>query len=499
MARMHGEMEFEFREDDEGEGEFLACGKVVQFLKNHIAKGHLDEAASLLASCAENVGDELIQDITTGGASKQILGALAEMFFKARDFARAAQCAEAAGRPDIAAKFLEANYDLEQAAEHYLQAGNLAKAAELFERNLTFDRAAELFLKMKDYPRAAENLERAGNYFYAGQLYLKMSRWDKAVEVLQRIDSMGQHFIPSTRLLGQVLEKTGNTQMAQQRYLEVVRNRPIDGETLEIHYRLARLLADQGHHSQARQLLDGVLGLKPDHEGAQQVVALLGADGASAAAQASQPAAGGASQALDLGETADVSAGQDRLVGVDRDFEFLRQVPLFHELALDELKYVQSVCEKSSYAAGARLITQGQPGEALFVLAQGKVAVTAPGPDGSQTEVAELGPGVHVGEMALLDDSPTSANVVAKEKVVAYKLPRKRFEELLQANERIQVRIYRVLIGTLTQRLREANEKAAAGGGAAGADSKPCPFCAETIKAAARKCKHCGEFLDKAE
>ena len=492
MARMHGEMEFEFRDDDGGDGEFIACGKVVQFLKNHIAKGELDQAASLLASCAENVGDELIKEVTTGGASKQILGSLAEMFYKARDFARAAQCAEQAGRPDIAAKFLEANYDLEQAAEHYLKANNLAKAAELFERNLNFDKAAELYLKMKDYPRAAEMLERAGNYFYAGQLYLKMSRWDKAVEVLQRIDNMAQHFIPSTRLLGQVLEKTGNHQMAMQRYLDVVRNRPIDAETIEIHYRLARLCADQGHHGQARKLIDGVLGLQPDHEGAKQVVALLGA-GAPAAA----PSAG-APPTLDLGQDAAGAGSQDRLVGVDRDFEFLRQVPLFRELALDELKYVQSVCEKGSYAAGAKLISLGQPGEALFVLARGKVSVTTPGPDGSETEVAELGPGVHVGEMSLLDDSPTSANVTAKEDVVAYRLPRRRFEELLQANERIQVRIYRVLIGTLTQRLREANQKAAAGGSIP-ADSKPCPFCAETIKGAARKCKHCGEFLDKAE
>ena len=491
MARMHGEMEFEFRDDEDGDGEFVACGKVIQFLKNHLAKGELDEAASLLASCAENVGDDLIREVTSGGASKQIMGSLAEMFYKARDFERAARCAEQAGRPDIAAKFLEANYDLEQAAEHYLKANDLAKAAELFERNLSFDRAAELLLKMKDFPRAAENLERAGNYFYAGQLYLKMSRWDKAVEVLQRVDNMAQHFIPSTRLLGQVLEKTGNNNMAMQRYLEVVRNRPLDAETLEIHYRLAKLCAQQGHTRQAEQLINGVLGLDPNHEGARQVVAQIGGGGAAAQAPAGAPAA------LDLGEAAPGEDADDRIVGVDRDFEFLRQVPLFAELSLDELKYVQTMCEKVSYAAGARLITLGQPGEALFVLAHGKVAVTTPGAGGEDKEVAELGPGVHVGEMSLLDESPTSANVMAKEPVVAYRLPRQRFEELLQANERIQVRIYRVLIGTLTQRLREATAKAAAGEKAA--DEKSCPFCAEPIKAAARKCKHCGEFLEKAE
>ena len=276
MVRIHGEIEFEFREDESGGGEFLACGKVVNLLKNHVARGELDQAAGLLASCAENVGDELITDITSGGASKHTMAALAEMFFKARDYTRAAKCAYSAGRFDLAAKFLEADYDLARAAELYLKAGNMPKAAELFEKNLTFDRAAELYLKMKDFARAAENLERAGDYFNAGQLYLKMARWDKAVDVLQRLDRMASHFVPGVKLLGQVLERTGNTQAAMQKYLEVVKTRPIDSETLEIHYRLAKLCADSGYKKQAEQLLSQVFSVAPDHPGAKDVAKTIG-------------------------------------------------------------------------------------------------------------------------------------------------------------------------------------------------------------------------------
>ncbi|NOZ85784.1 MAG: cyclic nucleotide-binding domain-containing protein [Deltaproteobacteria bacterium] len=465
MTRIHGEIEFEFKEDGSGEGEFLACGKVVNLLKNHVARGQLDEAAGLLASCAENVGDELISDITSGGASKQTMGDLAEMFFKARDFNRAAKCAYSAGRFDLAAKFLEADYDLERAAGLYLKAGKIAKAAELFEKNLTFNKAAELFLKMKDFPRAAENLERAGDYFNAGQLYLKMARWDKAVDVLQRLDKMAAHFVPGVKLLGQVLERTGNSQLAMQKYLEVVKSKPLDAESLEIHYRLAKLCADNGFQQQAGQLLNGILGLAPQHQGAREVAKTLGllqADQARARQNAIEPVP------LDLSEKELGTEGADRLVGMDKDFEFLRRVPLFSELSLDELKYVQSLCEKKRYQDGQTLITEGTPGEALFVLARGKVKVVTSTGDSAASDhgtvVAELGPGAHVGEMALLDDFPTSASVICEGNVVAFKLARRRFSDLVESNERIQVRIYKVLIKTLTKRLREANEKLAAKG-----------------------------------
>ena len=95
--------------------------------------------------------------------------------------------------------------------------------------------------------------------------------------------------------------------------------------------------------------------------------------------------------------------------------------------------------------------------------------------------------------MALLDDALTSASVVAVEAVNAYKLPRTRFEELMQANERIQLRIYRVLIGTLLSRLREANAKLAAISGQA--EDRKCPGCGEPLEETSAHCPHCGKSL----
>jgi CRP-like cAMP-binding protein len=281
-----------------------------------------------------------------------------------------------------------------------------------------------------------------------------------------------------------VLERTGNGEAAVQRYAEVVRSRPIDAESLEIHHRLARLCIESGHEPQAGRLVAGILRIRPDHEGALELAARLGVP----AQRPTQSPAGDEDQALDIGVT--TGGDEGRLVGVDRDFEFLRRVPLFRELSLDELKYVQSLCEKARYPGGSYIITQGQPGEALFVIARGKAAVTS-SEGGGDRRLGELGPGSHVGEMSLLDEAPTSANVVALEDVNVYRLPRRRFTEILEANERIQLRIYRVMMKTLLSRLREANARLATAVPEDGA--AVCLSCGELVEPHARHCPHCGK------
>lgn len=495
MSGIIGEVEFEFREDSEGGGEFLACGKVVNHILTRLARNDVDEAASIFASCAENVGDQLIAEATGGGASKQTVTNLAQMFFKARDFARAARCAELGGQPELAAKYFEANYDNARAAAYYLKADNHLKAAELLERDLDFARAAELYVKARDLPRAAECFERASRFYLAGQVYAKISRWDRALTVLQKVEPASGHWVQATALLGRILEKTGNQEAAMHRYLEVVKSRPIDEQSVQIHFRLGTLLAQKGYHPQAEKLLGGVLKMDPDHEGARRSFAMLpGRSTTVPAAQAeSLPSAGDGEEPapLDLGVDAPQQQEKDRIVGVDRDFEFLRKVELLRELSLDELKFVQSMCRKKRFEAGQELISQSTPGQALYVIARGTAAVTTRSAGGEEKTLTRLGPGAYVGEMALLDDALTSAGVRAETEVNAYVLDRRRFNEIMSSNERIEVRIYRVLISTLLARLREANAKIASSSTAPSPGA--CPSCGGMLEEPSAHCPHCGK------
>jgi tetratricopeptide (TPR) repeat protein len=456
MRRPFAEMEFEFRPGHDG-GEFLACGRVVQRILDRLAADDLKEAVRLYTSCAEDVGEDLLESALGAGASQRTIAALAEMFAAARDFRRAALCAERSGKPELAAKAFEEGYELEAAAEAYLKAKNPRKAAQLYERALQFDKAAELYWSLQDLPQAAENLERSEDYFGAGRIYMKMSQWNKAIDVFQKVPGDGDEFALSRLLSGQILENMSNQKAALRAYAQVVSTRPIDKETVEIHFRLASLCVKMKNMRQARNLIKGVLSVNPKHEGALEVVETLKRD------EQCRTTLNAANQVKTIDDSRDASElsgsmkPQDRMVGVDPDFEFLRRVPLFAQLSLDELKYASRMCEKVKIPPGKPLIEQGQPGQALYVLARGRAEVLTRAADGTVKPLVVLTPGAHVGEMSLLDNAPTSATVMALDEVTAYRLSATRFRELIQANERIQLRIYRVLVKTLLTRLREAN------------------------------------------
>ena len=86
----------------------------------------------------------------------------------------------------------------------------------------------------------------------------------------------------------------------------------------------------------------------------------------------------------------------------------LHQAPLFAALSPDELLPLAELCTDVELDAGERLFGEGEPGDSLYVIVGGKVAVEQGG-----RRVAELGAGECVGELAALDWEPRSATVRA--------------------------------------------------------------------------------------
>jgi CRP-like cAMP-binding protein len=139
-------------------------------------------------------------------------------------------------------------------------------------------------------------------------------------------------------------------------------------------------------------------------------------------------------------------------------FNFLQKISLFADMPLPDMKAFYNICEERTFQDNERLIEQGQPGMALFVVRFGTVSVQRV--EGQRvTEVTTLGPGSHVGEMSLIDEQPTSARVVAKGTVVVFEIGRDRFLRFIATNDKFAARVYKVFVRTMAQRLRETTSK----------------------------------------
>ena len=108
----------------------------------------------------------------------------------------------------------------------------------------------------------------------------------------------------------------------------------------------------------------------------------------------------------------------------------LRGVPLFRGLGRTTLLELNQRARAANYEAGATLITEGEPGETLFVLVRGGVAVYRAG-----ELVGELGSSDYFGEMSLIDGAPRSATIVATEDTDVLRIGAEDFSALMRLPE----------------------------------------------------------------
>jgi CRP/FNR family transcriptional regulator, cyclic AMP receptor protein len=104
---------------------------------------------------------------------------------------------------------------------------------------------------------------------------------------------------------------------------------------------------------------------------------------------------------------------------------------LFHDLDAETLRGLAERSIQRRYRRGQLIVSQGDPGDSLFVIAEGLVKVTVSSPDGEEMVLITLGPGETFGELALVDGGPRSASVEAIEPTEVLVLGRKGFFELV--------------------------------------------------------------------
>src|ERR1043166_3922514 len=114
-------------------------------------------------------------------------------------------------------------------------------------------------------------------------------------------------------------------------------------------------------------------------------------------------------------------------------FEVLKSVPLLRRVPEADLRALAPLVRERSHPRGSVILSEGDPGEALFLIRSGQVKVTVVAEDGREVILSVLGPGNFFGEMALVDDEPRSAHVIAMEDSTLLQLRREDFRARLRS------------------------------------------------------------------
>ena len=145
------------------------------------------------------------------------------------------------------------------------------------------------------------------------------------------------------------------------------------------------------------------------------LVALLGMDGTFVAI-------GGLLIATAVVIARPLIVAEQGFLGASLRVEALRGAEALAHLGAATLEGLARAAEPHAFAPGARLMSQGEPGEDYHVIVSGQVAVTLDG-----LVVNRLGPGSGVGELALLFNTPRTATVTAVDDVTTLSLNRETF------------------------------------------------------------------------
>jgi signal transduction histidine kinase len=133
----------------------------------------------------------------------------------------------------------------------------------------------------------------------------------------------------------------------------------------------------------------------------------------------------------------------------------LNSSKLFGGLLTGELHELDQTAQLRIYSAGSSIFREGDPGDGLYVIAEGRVQIACWVGQDERRVLSTLGPGEFFGEMAVLDEQTRSATALAETEVRTHFVPREDLLKALEGNPRLAVR----LVKEFSLRLRDFNHR----------------------------------------
>lgn len=395
--------------DESGQPGSGSAFQVVQWLTT---REEVETAVQLYEDMSAAQRERLLKEAVAAPVEQR--KTLVEILRKARDFTGAARLLEGSGADAEAAALYEQGGNQVEAAEAYFRAGEIAKAAAALERGGALERALELYRGLGARESMAQCLARLGRPLEAAAVYRELGNVHAEVEALCGVPADDPRHLESVLRICTLLDNEGQPRRALALLVDTLRGSEEARKDPAVLAEQARLLRRVGRDAEAEEVLSQL------------------------------PGSGTA------GPTVPPMA---RVTPATSGYGYLKAIPIFGELSLDDMKDLYRVAQQVLIPEGATVLEKGAQGSGLFVLLEGTVDVFS-GPEPDAKRLNTLGPGAYLGEISLIQDGPTSAHVRARTAVRALRITRAGFQHYLDTHEGAALRIYRLFTRNLAARVR---------------------------------------------
>jgi CRP-like cAMP-binding protein len=136
---------------------------------------------------------------------------------------------------------------------------------------------------------------------------------------------------------------------------------------------------------------------------------------------------------------------------------FLKEVPFFQGMTIDQLKILASLCEEKFFEKNAHIFNNGDSGGALYVVVNGRVGIEQEKRAGSFARLADMDAYSYFGEGEFFDNSRRTTSAIAARDTLVLQLRREPVIELTRQDPNLALE----LINVLSERLRANNLRVA--------------------------------------
>lgn len=140
---------------------------------------------------------------------------------------------------------------------------------------------------------------------------------------------------------------------------------------------------------------------------------------------------------------------------INKSPAFWRSFPIFEEFGKDAIMDIAGIATHRKWSAGTVIFQRGDEGTYLIVLVSGRIKLSLITPQGKELSLRQLEAGTVLGEMAILDGQPRSADATAVTATEGYVIAKRDFIEILTRNPTAA----QAIIHYLCTKLRETTEQ----------------------------------------